>query len=132
MDMFGGVMDQPRVDLHGLAHITGGGLPGKLGRVLKVTGLGADINYPLEPSELMIICQTLGDVSDREAYKTWNMGQGMVAITDDPDAVISVAKEHGIDACIIGEVSPEQGIRIASKGCQTPEEILTFTDYLRD
>lgn len=114
--MFGGFEGEPRSELHGVAHITGGGIPGKLGRLLRPTGLGANISDPFEPYELMLYCQEKGNVADDEAYRTWNMGQGMIIATPKPDDVIAVAGKHNIDAKVIGEVSPNPGIRIKNKG----------------
>ena len=73
VDMFGGYCGEPKTEVHGVAHITGGGVPGKLGRVLKPSGFGAVIDSPFEPSEFVEYTQALGGVPDVEAYKTWNM-----------------------------------------------------------
>jgi phosphoribosylformylglycinamidine cyclo-ligase len=116
VDMFGGYNREPRTEVHGVAHITGGGLPGKLGRVLKPSGLGAIIDKPFEPSEFMEYVQKLGNVSDNEAYKTWNMRHGMVIITPKPEEVISIAKEYNIESKNIGEVVKEPRIRIRNRG----------------
>ncbi len=116
VDMFGGYNGVPKAVIHGAAHITGGGVPGKLGRILKPSGLGAFINDPFTPSELMLHLQEIGNVSDKTAYQTWNMGQGMIIITPEPEKVMSVAKEHKIESKIIGFVTKERGIKIMSKG----------------
>jgi phosphoribosylformylglycinamidine cyclo-ligase len=112
VDMFGGYNGELKTEVHGVAHITGGGIPGKLGRILKVSGLGALINSPFEPSEFIRYIQKLGKVSDFEAYKTWNMGQGMIIITPKPKEVIEIAANYGIQAKKIGEVTKEEGIKI--------------------
>lgn len=114
-DMFGGLAGEPRLEVHGVAHITGGGIPGKLGRVLKPSGLGAFIDEPFEPSPIMEYVQNLGNVSDREAYRTWNMGNGMLVITPNPDEAIKVASEHGIDSKVVGEIVNETSGRIVLK-----------------
>lgn len=118
VEMFGGydLKQKPKASIHGAAHISGGGIPEKLGRALRPSGLGAVINNPFEPSELMLYCQEVGKVTDLEAYGTWNMGQGMAIITPEPEDVIKVAKDHGIQAKVIGEIVKEPGISIASKG----------------
>ncbi len=121
VDMFGGYDREPKVEIHGVAHITGGGVPGKLGRVLRPSGLGAVIDEPFEPSDFMLYTQALGNVADEEAYKTWNMGQGMIIVTPKPEAVIGVAKVHGIDAKQIGYVTKDPTIRIKNKGAMNPE-----------
>jgi phosphoribosylformylglycinamidine cyclo-ligase len=126
VEMFGGwsLETKPAAVLHGVAHITGSGLPGKLGRTLKPSGWGAVIDHPFDPCALMLHCQKLGQVTDHEAYRAWNMGQGMAVITPEPDKVMAVAKRHDIIAQVIGRVTEEPGIRIASRGyfaAKTPE-----------
>lgn len=128
VDMFGGYDGEPKAEVHGAAHITGGGIPEKLGRVLNPLGLGAIIDNPFSPPGFMEYVQALGNVSYREAYKTWNMGQGMIIITPDPSKVQKVATEHGIDSQIIGAVAKEPGIKIKNKGAfsEKGEKYLTF------
>lgn len=109
--MFGGFDGEPKAKIHGVCHITGGGMPGKLRRTLKPNRLGAYIHDPFEPSDLMHYCQEKGKVTDIEAYKTWNMGQGMIIITPSPDEVMRVAIEYGIESKIIGQITKEQNIK---------------------
>ncbi|MBN2111845.1 hypothetical protein JW707_01970 [Candidatus Woesearchaeota archaeon] len=126
VEMFGGYDGEPKAVVHGFAHITGGGLPGKLGRVLKPSGLGADITDPFEPCKLMEYCQAIAGIEDREAYRSWNMGQGGIVITTELDKVIEIAASHGIDAKIIGQVTEQKGIRIKNNGYHKKEEVLDF------
>ncbi len=126
VDMFGGFCAVPKAIVHGVVHITGGGIPGKLGRVLKYSGLGATISDPYLPSELMLYCQTLGNVDDFEAYKTWNMGQGMIIITPEPDSVLDVARSHSIESKIVGRVVLRPNIRILNAGAYSRKEFLHF------
>ncbi len=114
--MFGGFYDEPRAEIHGVAHITGGGIPEKVGRMLKPSNLGATISDPFTPCDLMSYCQEKWNVDDREAYQTWNMGQGMIIATSTPEDVMRVATEYGIESKVIGEISSKQGIRIRSRG----------------
>jgi phosphoribosylformylglycinamidine cyclo-ligase len=109
VDMFGGydMNREPKAEIHGVAHITGGGIPGKLGRMLKPSELSANIGFPMSPSSIMQEVKQLGNVSDYEAYKTWNMGTGMIIATPDPKKVMEVAREYGIDSGIIGEVTKQ-------------------------
>jgi phosphoribosylformylglycinamidine cyclo-ligase len=116
VDMLGGIHGEPQAILHGVVHITGGGLPGKLGRVLRRVALGADITDPLPPGPLLHYLQEQGNVSDYEAYRAWNMGQGMLLITPQPEAVMAMAAQQGIPAQVIGEVTPQPGIRLRSQG----------------
>src|SRR3989344_1436702 len=128
VDMFGGYEGEPRAEIHGVAHITGGGIPGKLGRVLKPNGLGANIVFPFEPSDIMSYIQSIGQVSDEEAYKTWNMGQGMIVIIPNSSDrnVIEVAKEHRISSRVIGEVVKNPGITIKSAGVYSRGKEIKF------
>ena len=116
IDIIGGYGKEAKAEVKAIAHITGGGIPGKLGRALKPSGCGADIPDPFEPADLMLRCQELGYIDDGEAYRTWNMGNGMMIITDQPEEIIRLTKEHAIGAKIAGEVVQKPGIRIHSKG----------------
>ncbi|MGM5488113.1 MAG: phosphoribosylformylglycinamidine cyclo-ligase [Nanobdellota archaeon] len=126
VDMLGGFQDEPKAKVHGVAHITGGGVPGKLGRVLKPSGFGATISEPYSPPELMLYCQDKGNVPDEEAYKTWNMGQGMIIVTPEPDDVMNVAMDHGLESKVIGQVESKPGIRIKNVGAYSKKEYLKF------
>lgn len=127
VEMFGGYLGLlPKAVITGAAHITGGGIPEKLGRMLKPSGFGADISDPLMPCNMMHYLQHSGGVSDEEAYKTWNMGCGMIVATPDPDPVIEIAGRHGIKAQVIGVVSDNPGIRIKSMGHHQLGQTLTF------
>ncbi|HAU40103.1 MAG: phosphoribosylformylglycinamidine cyclo-ligase, phosphoribosylformylglycinamidine cyclo-ligase [Candidatus Peregrinibacteria bacterium GW2011_GWF2_43_17] len=112
-DMFGGFDSQPRCEVHGFAHITGGGIPGKLGRVLKRAGLGAKLDNLFEPCELMRHAIEIGKVARDEAYRTWNMGNGMLVIVA-PGAekeTIKIAAEHGVEARVCGEITEDKNIK---------------------
>lgn len=125
VDMFGGFESEPRAEIHGVAHITGGGVPGKLGRVLKPSGLGAVISELFEPCEAMLYCQEKGGVAPEEAYRAWNMGQGMIVITPEPEKTIAVAGEHGIEAKVVGEITKNPGIVIKNRSAiREPNELV--------
>ena len=126
IDMIGGMDQKARTIVHGVSHITGGGLPGKLGRVLKASGLGAVIDDPFKPSKLMLFCQEKGNVPDKEAYQTWNMGQGMVVISPNPEDVIAIALENGIEAKIIGKVTQKKKMLIKSNGFFEENKFIEF------
>ncbi len=117
--MHGGFKTEGCCEIHGVAHITGGGIPSKVGRILKATGLGAEMNDLFEPCAAMKYCMELGNIEDKEAYRTWNMGQGLAVITPEPDKVIEEARKFGIDAKNAGKVIPEKKLLIKSKGLTT-------------
>jgi phosphoribosylformylglycinamidine cyclo-ligase len=93
-------------DLHGLAHITGGGLPGNVPRVLP-DGLAAR----LDPSRWTApsverVFGALGGLDDEEVRATFNGGLGMVAVlprTAVPAATAAI-EAFGIPATVVGEV----------------------------
>ena len=126
VEMFGGFQDEPKAKIHGVVHITGGGIPGKLGRVLKPSGLGATISEPYSPAKLMLYCQDKGKISDREAYKTWNMGPGMIIITPEPEKVMKISNNHNIESKVIGQVESKPGIRIFDAGAYSKNKYLHF------
>jgi phosphoribosylformylglycinamidine cyclo-ligase len=90
--------------IHGMAHITGGGLPGNVNRVLPDT-LDAAIaasSWPIP--NLFAQLERAGQVSREEMYRTFNMGVGMVVITDDAGAaaVEASASSANVDAWRLG------------------------------
>ncbi|MBI4148202.1 hypothetical protein HY490_02835 [Candidatus Woesearchaeota archaeon] len=113
-DMLGGVIGEPQACITGIAHITGGGIPGKLGRTLKPTRHGARLHTLFEPPQIMQMTQDLGRIDTKEAYRAWNMGNGMLVITPEPESVIAVATRHGIEAKIAGTVTVRPGITLNS------------------
>ena len=126
VDMFGGYDNEPQATLHGVVHITGGGIPSKLERMLRPSGLGATLSNLYEPCSLMTYCQQRGKVSDKEAYSTWNMGQGMLLASPQPELVVAVATRHGIPAQVVGVVDSQPDIRITSKGHYDTGSTLEF------
>lgn len=60
--------------MSGVAHITGGGQPSKLGRMLEPSELGVTINTPIEPPRIMTEVQKLRGFSDETAYGKWHWG----------------------------------------------------------
>ena len=126
VEMIGGFEGVPKAEVHGVAHITGGGIPGKMERILKPSGLGAIIDDHFDTPKIMLYCQETGNVSDKEAYKTWNMGQGMIIVTPTPDNVVQVAQKHMIEAKVIGRITDQSGIEIKSKGYYDPNKNLQF------
>ena len=83
--------------IHGMAHITGGGLPGNVVRVLPDSLDAAVEASSWEIPNLFQQLERAGDVSRPEMYRTFNMGVGMVVITDEasvPSIEASCASAH--------------------------------------
>ncbi len=97
-----------------LCHVTGGGLPGNLPRVLP-SGLGAEIDTgSWEPGPLFELLAGLGDVAAAEMSRVFNMGVGMVAVTDPARTAgaLEVVAEHGVDAWVMGSVTESSGVHV--------------------
>jgi phosphoribosylformylglycinamidine cyclo-ligase len=99
-------------ELHGVAHITGGGLPGNVPRAL-ADGLGARVfpgNWRM-PS-VMRLMGAVGHLSDEELRSTFNGGLGMVCVVP-PDAVeatIASLDDDGLEAWEVGLVAAAEAI----------------------
>ena len=90
------------VPVHGFAHITGGGLPGNLVRVLPA-GCDAVVRRGSWPVPAIFEeIRRRGDIPDDEMARVFNLGIGMVAIVTPADAVTAVDVLG--DAQLIGEI----------------------------
>lgn len=101
-----------RVPVEAMAHITGGGLPENLPRILP-PGLGVRLNkkaWTVPP--IFKLLQTLGAVPETEMYRTFNMGIGFVCLVapEEADKACAVLAEAGEEPVIIGRVEPGAGV----------------------
>ena len=100
------------VDVHGVAHITGGGFDENIPRILK-DNMGLDIvegSWPILP--VFKFLEKYGKVDHREMFNIYNMGIGMViAVKDEKDAkkAIDILAKHGDKAYIIGSITNNAG-----------------------
>jgi phosphoribosylformylglycinamidine cyclo-ligase len=97
--------------VHAMAHITGGGLPGNLNRVLPPTlDAVVDAGSWTVPN-LFRVLQEAGGVEREEMFRAFNMGVGMVVITDGASAapVMEAARAAGVHAWVMGEIVPGSG-----------------------
>ena len=104
-------------DIHGLAHITGGGLTGNVPRVLP-SHCEMSITQGTWPvPEIYDVIQRSGTIDEREMFRVFNMGIGMVVIVpqSDVDRVLQHMKTMGDAAHVIGEIgertSPDVPVR---------------------
>jgi phosphoribosylformylglycinamidine cyclo-ligase len=100
-----------RLEVHALAHVTGGGLPGNLSRVL-----GPSVDAVIDPASwerprIFGELQRLGDVSEEEMRRVFNLGIGMVAVVpaEAAGAALELLGSRGQAAGVIGEVVPGGG-----------------------
>ena len=101
-------------DIKGLAHITGGGLPGNVVRILPdgCTAYIRDGAWEILP--VFSLLQAKGDVEEAEMYRVFNMGIGMVVIVapNAVDAALASLKASGESTYQIGEViAGEKGVQ---------------------
>ena len=95
-----------KVKVKGVSHITGGGFYENIPRSIP-KGYGAKIekkNVRVLP--IFNLIKSVGKISERDMFNTFNMGVGMSVIVskEDTDKAISTLKENGKNAYIIGEI----------------------------
>lgn len=100
-----------KFNVRGIAHITGGGFVENIPRILP-KGLSAKIKLGSWkiPSVFEFLLQD-AQLSDEQAFNTFNMGIGMVLIVDGPeaDAVVKEVRSEGNRAHVIGIVTRGDG-----------------------
>ena len=104
--------------LSAAAHITGGGIPGNLHRVLP-EGMGADVDlgaWTVPP--IFELIRRAGDVSDEAMVETFNMGLGMILVAPDGALrdVLARARDAGLEVHVVGKISAPSGIRMGALG----------------
>jgi phosphoribosylformylglycinamidine cyclo-ligase len=102
---------QRKVDVHAVAHITGGGIPGNLNRVLPDDADAVVHRGTWEVPRIFGEIQRLGDISDDEMAKVFNLGVGMIAVVSEGDRfkALDSLREHGHRAVDLGEIVPGKG-----------------------
>ena len=95
-----------QVEVHGIAHITGGGLD-------NISRINDNFQYvidkPLPVPSIFDWLQEKGNIEDKEMYRTFNMGMGMIIIVNKNDAEKALPI-LGSDSQIIGSVRKGQGV----------------------
>jgi phosphoribosylaminoimidazole (AIR) synthetase len=114
-----GKIDEPRrVEIIAAAHITGGGIPEKVMRMLKDKGLGVDLDPvfadPEAVTSLLKLADTFPeevkkkvDINDFIACKDWNRGIGFTAVVknkEDARKLIEIAGQKNCEAAIAGKI----------------------------
>lgn len=101
-----------RIPVTCIAHISGGGIPGKFGEdLLFRAGLSAKLDGLYEPPNIMKRCAEYrglkGETVDAETfYRTWNGGQGVLAVMspDDVERFLDLAEDFRIHAKVCGQI----------------------------
>jgi len=100
-----------RGEIRGLAHITGGGL---LDNVPRILPSGVDARFDLSSwtvPPVFRVLQRHGAVDEREMFRAFNMGVGMVAVVaaGQADAIVAELRGAGETAWVAGEIVPGDG-----------------------
>ena len=102
------------VDVHGVAHITGGGFDENIPRILG-DGLGVEIKEGTwEILPVFELLRKYGNLPRREMFNIFNMGIGMVIAVSaaDADKAVASLRESGINASVIGKVVKGSGVTL--------------------
>jgi phosphoribosylformylglycinamidine cyclo-ligase len=99
------------VDVHAVAHITGGGIPGNLVRALPDTADAVVDRSSWEPPRIFDEIQQTGNIDDDEMAKVFNLGVGMIVVVsaDDTYRTIDLLRGQGHAARQIGTVEEGTG-----------------------
>ncbi len=100
--------------VHGLAHITGGGV---LNLLRLGSGVGYEISAPLPVTPVFELIAALGEVDAAEMQKVFNMGCGFVAIVPEAaaEAAVALLGARHPGAALIGQATADAG-RVALPG----------------
>ena len=104
-------------DVHGVAHITGGGFDENIPRILK-PGQGIEIREgSWEILPIFGCLEKWGKIPHREMFNIFNMGIGMVLAVsaDEAQKAISILESYGEKASVIGKITDKPGVNIILK-----------------
>ncbi len=117
-----GSLGTPLAKLHGVAHITGGGIWSKLKEILP-PGVGARLRHMPEPTSVLLEAQELArragiPMSGYDCHGTFHGGCGLLLVCEEGDVerVFEEARKDGHDPHLVGETfeSADNAIRIIS------------------
>jgi phosphoribosylformylglycinamidine cyclo-ligase len=102
------------VSVHGIAHITGGGLYENVPRMAR-RSFRYDIDRAALPRQAVFDAIEAAGVSEEEMFRTFNMGTGMVLAVDAGEAAAATGHlaSAGLSARVIGRVADGEGVCIA-------------------
>ena len=102
------------IDVHGIAHITGGGFDENIPRILS-KGQGIEVKEgSWEILPVFRLLEKYGKIPHREMFNIFNMGIGMVLAVNEEDApkAIEILTKAGEKASVIGKVVEGEGVTI--------------------
>jgi len=92
-----------RCTVHGMCHVTGGGLL----NFKRLSTYGFHFTDPIKPPEIFSWIQVTGTISTVEMYRTFNMGMGYAYIV--PKASVRCVLKEVIGAKVVGEIIQDTG-----------------------
>ncbi|MEN6342295.1 MAG: phosphoribosylformylglycinamidine cyclo-ligase [Methanospirillum sp.] len=95
-----------RHEIHGMCHITGGGLL----NLTRLTGFGFAIDDPIPVPAIFAWLQEQGGVPTAEMYRTFNMGMGFAMVVPEHEADAVAHEVPG--AKVVGRCTAEPGVRL--------------------
>lgn len=100
-------------EVSALAHITGGAFT-KLKRFERFSDVGFALDKMPEPPEIFKAIQEIGRISDREMYKTFNMGIGFCVICppESKHKALDALGDYSSEPQVIGRVTERKGVKI--------------------
>ncbi|MBU4343151.1 MAG: phosphoribosylformylglycinamidine cyclo-ligase [Candidatus Omnitrophica bacterium] len=100
-----------KINVKSLAHITGGGFYDNIPRVLPKTTDALIYQELWRVPEIFKIIQKRANIDDKEMYRTFNMGIGMVAVVSKKDIkkTHGIIKRFGLRSWTIGEIIKGKG-----------------------
>ena len=106
--------------LHGLAHITGGGITGNLPRVLPEQWGAVIDRKSWEPSSIFAVIQQAGKIDLEEMFQVFNMGVGLIVVapSDETSKILQTIQEQGMAGWVMGEIGP----------CSSSDAKLTYSN----
>ena len=106
--------EKPKGEISAIAHITGGGIPGNLCRILP-SGHGANLEDIFPPSNFVVEIAKLGKIPAKEFYEVFNGGNGMMIISPENsvEKILEILHIEKINAKICGRIIKEPKITIS-------------------
>ncbi|GJL60405.1 MAG: phosphoribosylformylglycinamidine cyclo-ligase [Nitrospirales bacterium] len=95
-----------KIRLHGLAHITGGGITGNVPRIIPESCQAVIDRSTWGPLSLFTVLQEAGAIDQDEMFRVFNMGIGLVVVgpAEETSRILDIIQEQGMRGCVIGEV----------------------------
>ena len=92
--------------LHGLAHITGGGITGNVPRIIPDQYQVVIDRHAWQPPALFSVLQQAGTIEQEEMFRVFNMGIGLVVVgpPEESNRILGIIQEQGMTGWVIGEI----------------------------